>query len=112
MSMRASLGLIHTRHIKIYTFQIICGYLAERFNWLRSHWMDPPSPVGLLSASADPLTRLFFLLDFQVRNGVISLCLQSMPGHRGCLSFVVQLVELGFHGGGGGRLAPKGIIKS
>jgi len=28
------------------------------------------------------------------------------------LSLVVQLVELGFHGGGGGRLAPKGIIKS
>ena len=34
-----------------------------------------------------------------VRNGVMSLCLQSMSGHRGCSSVVVQFVELGFHSG-------------
>ena len=33
-------------------------------------------------------------------DGVMSLCLQSMSGHRGCLSASVQLVELGFHSGG------------
>ena len=33
------------------------------------------------------------------RNGVMSLCLQSMSGHRWGLRVVVQLVELGFHGG-------------
>ena len=29
----------------------------------------------------------------------MSLCLQPMSGHRGCLSASVQLVELGFHCG-------------
>ena len=33
------------------------------------------------------------------RNGVMSLCLQSMSGQRWGLSIVVQLVEFGFHGG-------------